>query len=150
MLRKILFIAINYIDSIEILTKVVLLLFFSSIFIILTVAFEPFMLGELNLLELYSNISVYINIFSGAFYLQDSISEGFKICLFSWIMITDGIFGFYWAFLCGKLFFFRYFSFFQKYFPKITRKIMNWKKSSKWTKKRIAQFYFKQMKAIDL
>ena len=122
--RKLLFIAINFGNFMEQFTKVALLLFFSSVMTVLTLVYQPFLVNELNFLELYSNISVYITIFSGAIYVQGNISESFQAFLFIWILLSGLVFIAYWLFLCSKLFFFRYSSFFKKIIPSIANRIL--------------------------
>lgn len=140
MLRKIIFIAINYGSFMEQFTKAALLLFFSSILIVMTLIYQPFLVVELNILELYSNISVYMTIFSGAIYLQDNISDRFKIFLFIWILLFDLVFVTYWFFLCSKLFFFRYVEMFAKFCPWVTTTLLRTKKEKDSKRKMAAKF----------
>ena len=117
MFRKILFISINFFSDMHIFSKAALLLFFSSVSVVLTIFCSPFIANELNFLELYSNLAVSITLFSGALYVQENIDETLKGFLFLMIIFVNIVFGIFWFWSCFCIFFEKHSLFFFKHFP---------------------------------
>ena len=105
----------------QVFTKAALILFLSAISTILTLFYKPFVFKELNDIEIYSNLSIMITIFSGALYVQDIINDNLKAFLFFGILFVNLTFGIYWVISCFGLFFYNHFSVFYKFFPKFTK-----------------------------
>lgn len=95
MYRKIIFISINLFTEKSMFSKAVVLLFFSFLSLLLTFRSKPFLLREMNYLELYSNISASLTIFSGALFLTD-INDYLKAFSFTIIILVNGIFALTW------------------------------------------------------
>jgi hypothetical protein len=124
MYRKILFISINFLNDIEILTKAVLLLFFSAISVLLTLFYKPFVFQEINNLELYSNIAVCATVFSGALYVQNIINDNFRAFIFFGILFVNIWFSIFWVWSCFELFLDNHFNMLFKHFPRFTKKVV--------------------------
>ena len=124
MYRKILFISINFLNDIEILTKAVLLLFFSAISVLLTLFYKPFVFKEINNLELFSNLAVSVTVFSGALYVQEVINDNFRAFLFFGILFVNIWFSIFWVWSCFELFLLRHFNMLFKHFPRFTKKVV--------------------------
>lgn len=125
MYRKILFIGVNFINSIEVFSKASLLLFFSYISGLLTIHFQPFITSNLNSLELFSNLSVTMTLYGGSIYIQQDLTNEFvKVILFFGILFINIFFGLLWTFSTFQIFFHKHVGFFRKYFPKLTKIII--------------------------
>lgn len=77
------------------LSKAISLLFVSFISFIFTEYSRPFLLKEMNILELYSNISASIVLFSGVLYLI-GVNEYYGVFCFIIILITNLTFLLLW------------------------------------------------------
>ena len=121
MYRKILFISINFLKGMHIFTKAALLLFFSSISVLLTMFYKPFIMKKLNYLEFFSNLAVCITMYCGALYVQEQIHEALKSFLFFMILFVNIMFGFFWIWSVFELTFHSHYTFFYKHFPRFTK-----------------------------
>ena len=134
MYRKILFISINFLKNMQVFTKAALILFLSAISTILTLFYKPFVFKELNDIEIYSNLSIMITIFSGALYVQNVINDTLRAFLFFWILLVNITFGIYWVSSCFGLFFYNYFGVFLRHFPKFTKSVVAFSEAFSQTK----------------
>lgn len=127
MYRKILFISVNFIKDTQIFTKAAILISFSAISVVLQHKYKPFVLAELNTLELYSNLAVFATMFGGALYVQTWNNDAARAFLFFVILMVNTWFAAIWVFSCFEHFFFVHFKCLFKFFPKFTRSfiIMN-------------------------
>ena len=74
------------------------------------------MLRELNILEVYSNISALVTIFAGSLYISDVGNEG-KMFAFLLIILVNTIFTVKWLFEIFDILFFTYEKTISKCFP---------------------------------
>lgn len=95
MYRKIIFISINLFDDIPLFTKATIILFFSTVSVLLVYTYQPFILKKMNILEFYSNLSALLIIYSGILFLED-IGSWIKAFLFATIILVNIFFSFYW------------------------------------------------------
>lgn len=127
MYRKILFISLNLFQDVSINTKAIILLFFSLFSLLITFSSSPFLTRELNYLEVFSNISALLIIFSGCIYLNgDSILM--KSTSYLMIFAINFIFSLFWIISILNIFLEAYESVLKERFPK---------------------FYFSLLKLID-
>ena len=124
MYRKIIFISINFLKNLPVFSKAALILLLSAISTLLTLFYKPFVYKELNDIELYSNLSIMITIFSGALYVQEVLNDSLRAFLFFWILFVNTSFGIYWVTSCFGLFFYSHFGFIFKHFPNITKNVV--------------------------
>jgi len=90
MYLKIFFIGVNLIPIIPFF-KISILFFSSTLFFILNERFRPFIYKELNVLELYSLLSVSLTIFTGAFFVSN-IDGYFEDLCFAFIILLNTVF----------------------------------------------------------
>jgi Na+/melibiose symporter-like transporter len=96
MYRKILFIAVNLIGGLGLQTKAVILLFLCLFSMLITFFATPFLTKELNYLEVFSNISALILLYSGCLYLNQD-NDIFKSILYITIFFVNIAFTLFWA-----------------------------------------------------
>lgn len=122
MYRKILFISVNLFENITIFTKATIMLSFSFLSFIITYYTRPFILRKMNILELYSNLSSALTIFSGALYILD-VGDWLKAFCFVNVIIINGVFSYVWLSSMMNIVFHAHFETCEKYFPKMALKI---------------------------
>lgn len=96
MYRKILFISLNMMKDLALNTKAIILLFFCLISLLITFFSTPFLTRELNNLEVFSNLSALIIIFSGCLYLNGD-SEFLRTSSYLIIFFVNIAFTLLWA-----------------------------------------------------
>ena len=97
MYRKMIFIFFSIFTAIDYQQRTSFLLFFSSLSLLITLKYKPFTLIEMNILEVESNITALITIFSGSLYVLD-VGDAFKAIIFALIMLANTNFAFRWVF----------------------------------------------------
>lgn len=107
MYRKMVFIFFSIMGSIPNDQKTTLLLLFSGFSLYATLKFRPFVLRELNILELQSNFTATITIFAGALYILD-VGDFVKILVFFLIVVINTIFAVKWFLNVWDIVFFTY------------------------------------------
>ena len=148
MYRKIIFISVNLFESISIFSKATLMLSFSFLSFLITFYTRPFILRKMNILELYSNLSSALTIFSGALYIMD-VGEWLKAFCFMNVIIINGIFAYVWLSSMMNIVFDAHFETCAKYLPNLSMKFF----ALRETFSRIQFtfnlfFYFKSLKEL--
>lgn len=123
MYRKILFLSVGVVEKITILSKSTILLAFSFISCLFTIICKPFILREFNSLEIFSNLSTLITIYSGSLYILD-ITDFFKVLTFFIIVLVNTIFALRWLWSMFEIVFNIHFDFFEKYCPEFSKKYL--------------------------
>ena len=105
MSKKITFIFFSMIPNISNEQKCYFLLLFSVFSVLATVKFRPYVLRELNILELQSNLTALITIFSGLIFVIQG-GKFLEICVFLMIVIMNSIFMVKWFLnVCDVIFY---------------------------------------------
>ena len=107
MYRKIVFIFFSMIPNISNEQKSSVLLLFAVLSFCSTVKYRPFILRELNMLEMQSNLTALITIFAGLIYVLEG-GDFLQICIFLLIFIINTIFAVKWFLSVGDLFLYSY------------------------------------------
>lgn len=118
MYRKIIFI-VFLIVQLHLMIKIVILLALSFLSLMMILIHKPFVLKELNILELKSNFAALTILFVGYLYLC-GISDNFKAFCFAAIVLINT--WFFWNFLFDIIFllFQIYYEKFKKLSPRLT------------------------------
>jgi hypothetical protein len=141
MYRKIIFISINLFTDMPMISKAVILLFFSFLSLVITFNSKPFLLKEMNYLEFYSNISASFTIFSGSLYITD-INDYIKACCFAAIVLVNFMFAIIWLISLISITFQTHYKKFEKYFPSLAIKFNALKNSMSYTKYQRGSFIY--------
>ena len=122
MFRKMVFILFSLLTNISKEQKTTFLLMFSVFSITATIKCEPYVLRELNLLELHSSLIASITIFAGLLYVLD-VGEFLKISFFVLIVLINTIFAMKWFFYFCDMLFYTYETKIFKVCPCLVRKL---------------------------
>lgn len=118
MYRKILFISINVIKDFPLNTKAILLLFLCLISMLITLTAKPFLTKDLNNLEIFSNLSSLLILYSGCLYLIGNI-DFLKLLSYLTIFFVNIAFTLKWGLSILKLLRDSYENNFTKRFPRL-------------------------------
>ena len=102
MYRKILFISINVIKDLPLNTKAILLLFLCLMSMLITLSANPFLTRDLNNLEIFSNLSALLIIYSGCLFLIGN-SDFLKLFSYLTIFFVNIAFTLIWGLYILKL-----------------------------------------------
>ena len=97
MYRKMIFIFFPMFAPLKTQENTAILLFFSSVSLLLTLKYKPFIFKTMNVLEVYSNMTALITIFSGSLYVLD-INDNSKAIIFILIVLVNTKFALKWMF----------------------------------------------------
>ena len=97
MYRKIIFIFFTILTTIPNEQKTIILLFVSAGFLHYTLKNRPFVVQEMNMLEIQSNLTAMITIFSGSLYILN-VSDIIKASTFTSIILINTFFAVKWFF----------------------------------------------------
>lgn len=157
MYRKILFISINILQGLAIFGKTLILICFSFLSFLITYKTKPFLKKEMNMMEHYSNLSAFLTLVSGAFYVLE-INDVIKALSFANVIIVNTCFGCIWFKSISTIAFEKYISKIEKCQPIIAITIRSLKQSLDKVRfsfnliaylKSLAKYYF-EMKSILL
>ena len=129
MYRKVAFLLVN-IFRINVNIKSSFLLLFSFCSVYTMKIYSPFVSKELNVLELTSNFTTFIILFSGTLYIHN-IGVYWQAFLFANIMIFNSLFCILCLLSLIKIFFFTNFQKIQRYFPRLSTIYISFLKTNK-------------------
>ena len=98
--------------------KILILICFSFLSFLITFNARPFLKKEMNMLEHYSNLSAFLTLLSGAFYILE-INDIIKVLSFANVIIVNFCFGYIWFTSISHIVFEKYISKIEKNYPKI-------------------------------
>ena len=107
MYRKMIFIFFTIMTSIGNQQKTLVLLFFAAASLFFTMKNRPFVVAEMNSLELQSNFTAIISIFAGSLYILD-INDFLKALAFIVIVTFNTVFAIRWLFSVSEIFLYLY------------------------------------------
>ena len=119
MYRKIIYISLNLIESMDIMVKICILLCISYVSFLVHYETKPFILKEMNDLEFYSTLSAALILFSGSLYITNA-NEIVNTFSFIMVIIINIYFGWIWI----KSIIIANFQLIERFLPKTFRKII--------------------------
>lgn len=104
------------------------MLSFSFVSFLITYYAKPFLIKNMNVLELYSNLSSALTIYAGALYIMD-VGEWLKAICFATVLLINFVFGYFWFSSMINIIFLAHFETLKKLFPKNALKMLALKKA---------------------
>lgn len=108
--------------------KTLILICFSFLSFLITYKARPFLKKKMNMLEYYSNLSAFLTLVSGAFYVLET-NDVIKALSFANVIVVNTCFGYIWFKSISSIVFKNYISKIEKNHPKIAIIIRSLKQS---------------------